>query len=137
MMTYNPLERASIALSQIGVEAALRGMPDVQRGLDCLACHLERRAGDADEQIADGLDAAHAMAHGLHDAVVGAVACTRLDPPDPPALLHRWPLRLAMVALGVGCMWLEGSVQPSPGVGFAVGMCLIVGSALFGDREPR
>ena len=134
-MAYNPLERASIALSQIGLEAREHGMPDVQRGLDCLSAHLGLRAGDADEQIAEGMPAPIVMTHALHEAVVGAVTCTHVGAPVPRPW-RTWLVRLSLAAAGVDVMWWEGSVQPSPGVGFVFGMALILGSALFSDREP-
>jgi hypothetical protein len=35
-----------------------------------------------------------------------------------------------MVAAGVGVMYLEGQHQPAPGIGFAIGMILILGAVV-------
>lgn len=44
--------------------------------------------------------------------------------------------RVAAALAGVGVMYLEGQHQPSPGIGFAVGMCLIMGAAVWGAKLP-
>lgn len=48
-----------------------------------------------------------------------------------------WLVRIAMVAAGVGIMYLEGQHQPSPGIGFAIAMALIMGAALWGADTIR
>lgn len=39
-------------------------------------------------------------------------------------------LRIAVALLGVGVMYLEGQLQPAPGIGFAFGLICIFGAAL-------
>lgn len=38
-----------------------------------------------------------------------------------------WFIRLGMFLAGILIMYIEGQHQPSPGVGFAIAMCLILG----------
>lgn len=42
------------------------------------------------------------------------------------------PVRIVMVLVGVGVMYLEGQHRPDPGVGFAVAMALFIGAVLIG-----
>lgn len=44
--------------------------------------------------------------------------------------------RVAAALAGVGVMYLEGQHQPSPGIGFAIGMALIMGTVLWGAKLP-
>lgn len=46
-----------------------------------------------------------------------------------------WALRGGMVAAGAAIMYAEGQVQPTPGVGFAIALALIMGAALLGSRS--
>lgn len=41
----------------------------------------------------------------------------------------------ALIALGLGAMYVEGSLQPEPGVGFAIGLACFMFAALVGVRE--
>ena len=125
-MTPNPLEMASIALGQIGLEC---GMPRVQRGLDHLCAHLDMRAADADEQIAEGQPPEDVLAAALHDAITGAVLTVT------PRPRTRLPLRFGLAFSGVLVMWWESSLQPEPGIGFAVATVLMMASVLFSDPE--
>lgn len=43
-----------------------------------------------------------------------------------------WLIRASMVGLGVFVMWYEGSQQPSPGIGFAIGMALFFATVFVG-----
>jgi hypothetical protein len=123
MMTPNPLEMASIALGQIGLEC---GMPRVQQGLDHLCSHLDMRAADADEQIAEGQPAEDVLVAGLHDALAGALGARPV---------YRAPIRLALLLAGIGVMWIESSLTPEPGIGLAIATVLMLASALFPDPE--
>lgn len=44
--------------------------------------------------------------------------------------------RIAAALAGVGVMYVEGQHQPSPGIGFAIGMALIMGAVLWGAKLP-
>lgn len=46
-----------------------------------------------------------------------------------------WLLRIVMVLAGIGIMYLEGQHHETPGVGFAIGMALIMGAALVGNID--
>jgi len=120
----NPLVRTSTALVQIGRES---GMPSVQRGLEHVAAHLRLRA----QEIADP-ESDEEVARALHTAMTEAVLSA-----SPPIPRRTWPLRVYTVLVALVFMWLEGSLQPSPGVGFAVAMGLMLGAACLPDREPE
>lgn len=49
-------------------------------------------------------------------------------------IVGRWALGFGMVAAGAVVMYAEGQRQPQPGVGFAIGLTLIVGAALLVAR---
>lgn len=44
-------------------------------------------------------------------------------------------MRAVMVAGGVSAMYIESRFQPSPGIGFAIAMMLILGAVFVGDKE--
>lgn len=44
-------------------------------------------------------------------------------------IVGRWALGFGMVAAGAAVMYAEGQRQPQPGVGFAIGLALIMGAA--------
>jgi len=46
-----------------------------------------------------------------------------------------WLIRGAMVALAILIAYVEGSLQPSPGIGFGVAMMLMLGAALIGPVD--
>lgn len=46
-----------------------------------------------------------------------------------------WLARIALVACGVGVMAWEGSIQPAPGVGFAVSLAFFMAAAMIGHKE--
>lgn len=48
-----------------------------------------------------------------------------------------WLSRLALIAAGIGIMWVEGQHQPSPGVGFAVALAFLLGAAMIERREKQ
>lgn len=45
-------------------------------------------------------------------------------------IVARWALGFGMVAAGAAVMYAEGQRQPQPGVGFAIGLALMMGAAL-------
>lgn len=45
-------------------------------------------------------------------------------------------IRIALVAAGIGIMWVEGLHQPSPGIGLAVAVVLILTAVLAPARRP-
>lgn len=46
-----------------------------------------------------------------------------------------WLARIALGLAGVGVMWVEGQHQPSPGVGFAIGLALLLAAGMIGMKE--
>lgn len=47
-----------------------------------------------------------------------------------------WLARIALAAAGVGVMAWEGSVQPAPGVGFAIALAFLLAAGMIGaDKE--
>lgn len=48
---------------------------------------------------------------------------------------RRLLVAVSFIAFGLGAMAVEGSLQPEPGVGFAIGFACFLSAALVGVRE--
>lgn len=99
----NILNHTAAALRELAQIAHLDSLSMTKSTLVSMALVLDEQAGDAQEQIDDGLDQDHSLATGLHAALVALGTRAAESPPPPPAspLLGIWHgLLYTMAAVG-------------------------------------